>query len=65
MKITEALEIARGTNKKITREHWYSYNLSFNGDGYLILKDGNAELTAYVLSEFDFNYEWEIEDKQP
>lgn len=63
MKIIEALEHCIDGNKKIVRDNWYNYNLSFNNDGYLILKDGNKELSPYVLSEFDFNYEWAIEDK--
>jgi hypothetical protein len=62
MKITDALEAICRTNKKITREHWYGYKLKFDRNGYLILMDGNAELTTYALSEFDFNYEWEVEE---
>jgi len=61
MKITDALEIIKSTNQRITREHWYGYKLKFDGNGWLILMDGNSELTPYVLSEFDFNYEWTIE----
>lgn len=61
MQFCEALKQIKGGNKKITREHWF-YNLSFNNDGYLILKSGNLELTLYVISEFDFDYEWEIKD---
>ncbi len=61
MKITEALEAIKGTNKKITRELWYGYKLKFDGNGYLVLMDGKTELTPYAISEFDFNYEWEVE----
>ena len=62
MKITEALEKIKSTNMRITRENWYCYNLSFSRDGYLTLRHGNAELTPYVLSEYDFNYDWEIQE---
>ena len=63
MKITEALEEIRNTRNRVTRDYWYNYNLSFNVNGDLILKDGNQDLTPYVLTIFDFNYEWYVENK--
>ncbi len=61
MKFVEALEKITGNySLRMTRKNW-PYYLSFSGaSGYLMLKARN-ELTAYVISEFDFEYQWEVE----
>ncbi len=60
MKFIDALElISQKKHSSITRENW-NYKIYFClASSYLMIK-GRDELTPYVISEFDFSYEWEI-----
>ena len=60
MKFELALKLLP-TKKKMTRDVW-PYYLCFNKDGYLILKNNDGEISPYVISEYDLNYDWDLID---
>ncbi len=59
MKFEKILKEIAGTVRTITRDEW-PYFLVFDIRGFLMLKDHKGELSPYVISEYDFDYEWEI-----
>jgi hypothetical protein len=53
-------EIRKNLLLKINREN-FQFDLYFcKVSGYLMVRNYSGEITPYVISEFDFNYDWEV-----